>query len=96
MNKPWLTQYPAGVPAEIDMQRFASLADVLRDSCQRFADLPAYRSMGVAMTFRELDEANVRSLFAMADTIARFETETDVAQDAHIAVAGIDMIEARQ
>ncbi len=58
MNKPWLTQYPAGVPAEIDMQRFASLADVLRDSCQRFADLPAYRSMGVAMTFRELDEAS--------------------------------------
>ena len=58
MNKPWLAQYPAGVPAEIDIQRFASLADMQRDSCQRFADLPAYRSMGVAMTFRELDEAS--------------------------------------
>ena len=58
MNKPWLVQYPAGVPAEIDMQRFASLADVLTDSCQRFADRPAYRSMGVAMSFRELDEAS--------------------------------------
>jgi long-chain acyl-CoA synthetase len=58
MNKPWLAQYPAGVPTEIDMQRFASLADMQRDSCQRFADLPAYRSMGVAMTFRELDEAS--------------------------------------
>lgn len=58
MNQPWLTQYPAGVPAEIDMQRFASLAAVLNDSCKRFADLPAYRSMGVAMTFRELDEAS--------------------------------------
>ena len=58
MNKPWLAQYPAGVPAEIDMQRFASLADMQRDSCQRFADLPAYRSMGAAMTFRELDEAS--------------------------------------
>ena len=58
MNKPWLAQYPAGVPAEIDIQRFASLAAVLSDSCQRFADLPAYRSMGVAMSFRELDEAS--------------------------------------
>ena len=58
MNKPWLAQYPTGVPAEIDMQRFASLVDVLTDSCRRFADLPAYRSMGVAMTFRELDEAS--------------------------------------
>jgi long-chain acyl-CoA synthetase len=58
MNKPWLAQYPAGVPAEIDMHRFASLVDMQRDSCQRFADLPAYRSMGVAMSFRELDEAS--------------------------------------
>ena len=58
MNQPWLTQYPAGVPAEIDMQRFASLAAVLNDSCKRFADLPAYRSMGVTMTFRALDEAS--------------------------------------
>jgi long-chain acyl-CoA synthetase len=58
VNKPWLAQYPAGVPAEIDMQRFASLADVLSASCRRFADLPAYGSMGVAMTYRELDEAS--------------------------------------
>ena len=58
MNQPWLTQYPAGVPAEIDMQRFASLAAVLNDSCKRFADLPAYQSMGVTMTFRALDEAS--------------------------------------
>lgn len=58
MNKPWLTQYPPGVPAEIDMPRFASLAAVLTDSCQRFADSPAYRSMGVAITYRELDEAS--------------------------------------
>lgn len=58
MNKPWLTQYPAGVPGEIDMQRFASLAAVLSDSCKRFAQLPAYRSMGTTMTFRELDDAS--------------------------------------
>jgi len=58
MNKPWLAQYPAGVPAEIDMQRFASLVDMLSDSCKRFAHLPAYRSMGVTMSFREVDEVS--------------------------------------
>ncbi len=58
MNKPWLIQYPAGVPAEIDIRRFASLVDVLSDSCRRFAELPAYRSMGVTMRFRELDAAS--------------------------------------
>lgn len=58
MNTPWLTQYPAGVPAEIDLPRFASLVAVLADSCRRFSNLPAYRSMGVTMSFRELDEAS--------------------------------------
>lgn len=58
MNKPWLDQYPAGVPAEIDITQFSSLKDVLASSCARFADLPAYNSMGAVMTYRELDEAS--------------------------------------
>lgn len=58
MDKPWLSEYPAGVPAEIDIQQFSSLVDMLAVSCTRFADLPAYRSMGSAMSFRELDDAS--------------------------------------
>ena len=58
MDKPWLAQYPAGVPAEIDIHQFASLKDVLAASCTRFADLPAYQSMDTVMTFRQLDDAS--------------------------------------
>jgi long-chain acyl-CoA synthetase len=58
MHKPWLVQYPAGVPAEIDIRQFGSLKDVLAASCTRFADLPAYESMGTVMTYRQLDEAS--------------------------------------
>ncbi len=58
MHKPWLSQYPAGVPAEIDIQRFSSLADMLAASCTRFADLLAYSSMGSSISFRELDDAS--------------------------------------
>lgn len=58
MDKLWLSQYPVGVPAEIDIHQFASLADMLATSCKRFADLPAYRSMGASMSFRELDDAS--------------------------------------
>lgn len=58
MDKPWLAQYPAGVPAEIDTHQFASLKDVLAASCTRFADLPAYQSMDTVMTFRQLDDAS--------------------------------------
>jgi len=58
MDRPWLAQYPAGIPAAIDVGRFASLKDVLAASCARFADLPAFNSMGTALTFRQLDDAS--------------------------------------
>jgi len=60
VSKPrrWLSQYPSGIPAEIDVRRFASLKDMFAHSCARFAELPAYQSMGTAMTYRELDGAS--------------------------------------
>ncbi|MFP5466562.1 MAG: AMP-binding protein [Gammaproteobacteria bacterium] len=58
MDRPWIDQYPAGVPADIDVHRFASLKDVLASSCSRFADRPAYSSMNKVMSFRELDDAS--------------------------------------
>jgi long-chain acyl-CoA synthetase len=60
MDRPWLSQYPPGVPAQIDLAACASLKDVLAASCARFADLPAYRSMGTAMSFRQLDDGQPR------------------------------------
>ena len=58
MPMPWFAQYPAGVPAEIDVDRFASLKEVLAFSSARFADLPAFSSMGTVMSYRQLDEAS--------------------------------------
>ncbi|MCM2253635.1 MAG: AMP-binding protein [Ramlibacter sp.] len=58
MDRAWLAQYPPGVPDDIDTSRFASLKDMLTASCARFADLPAYKSMGAVLTFRQLDDAS--------------------------------------
>ncbi len=58
MTRPWLDQYPRSVPADIDPAAFESLADLLVSCCGRFADLPAYDSMGTVLSFRELDEAS--------------------------------------
>jgi long-chain acyl-CoA synthetase len=55
VEKIWLREYPAGVPAEIDLNEFASLKDILEKSCQRFADLPAYSNMGVTLRYRDID-----------------------------------------
>ncbi|BDI07318.1 hypothetical protein CATMQ487_42880 [Sphaerotilus microaerophilus] len=78
MQKPWLAQYPAGVPAEIDAHAFASLKEVLASSCSRFADLPAYRSMGTVMTYRQLDEAS-RDFAAWLQKVARLQRGDRVA-----------------
>ena len=55
MEKIWLKEYPAGVPAEIDLNEFTSLKDILEKSCERFADLPAYSNMGVTLRYRDID-----------------------------------------
>jgi len=51
MDRPWLSQYPAGVPAEIDVDRYLSLKAVLADTCARYAHQPAYESMGTVLSF---------------------------------------------
>ena len=51
----WLASYPPGVPAEIDWRATPSLKHLLERSCQRFADRPAFSSLGVTLNYRELD-----------------------------------------
>ena len=55
MDKIWLKQYPKGVPAEIDVNDYASVREVFTESVGQFADRPAYTCMGKTITFRELD-----------------------------------------
>ena len=55
MEKIWLKEYPAGVPAEIDVNEFSSVKDIMEKSWQRFADLPAYSNMGKTLSYRDMD-----------------------------------------
>jgi long-chain acyl-CoA synthetase len=55
MDKPWLRSYPPGVPAEINAKEYASVADILQRSCERFSDRPAYSNLGVTLTYGDLD-----------------------------------------
>jgi long-chain acyl-CoA synthetase len=56
MLRPWLVQYPEGVPAEMSVDAYPSLAALMQESFERHRDLPAYRFMGSTLTFGELDE----------------------------------------
>jgi long-chain acyl-CoA synthetase len=59
MDKVWLKQYPAGVPAEIDVNQYPSLVALLDESFRRHADRTAYKFMGKAISFRDVDQASV-------------------------------------
>ncbi len=55
MNKIWLKSYPPGVPAEIDLGEFSSLADLFDKGVGKFAERTAYICMGKAITYSELE-----------------------------------------
>ncbi len=55
MDKPWLTHYPAGTPAEIDLSGGQTLVSVFEDSCQRYAQRQAFTCMGKSLSYGELD-----------------------------------------
>ncbi len=54
-SKPWLKNYPKGVPENIDISAYTSLAALFEDSFRRFAERNAYLYMGQALTFAQLD-----------------------------------------
>ena len=78
MDRIWLKQYPEGIPADIDVDAYASLKHVLEDSCRRFADLPAYGNMGVSISYRDLDRAT-RAFGAYLQKVLKLERGERVA-----------------
>ncbi len=55
-DKPWLQQYPAGVPAEIDMDEFSSVVDVINKSCTEYRDQIAYVNFGAELSYKQVDD----------------------------------------
>ena len=52
----WKDKYPAGIAAEINPDEYPNIQTVLRQSCQRFADKPAFTNLGKTITYGELYE----------------------------------------
>ncbi|MFB4392228.1 MULTISPECIES: long-chain-fatty-acid--CoA ligase FadD1 [unclassified Pseudomonas] len=50
----WKDKYPAGITAEINPDEFPNIQTVLKQSCQRFADKPAFSNLGKTLTYGEL------------------------------------------
>ena len=55
MNRFWLKNYPAGVPADIDPSAYPSVVSLFEESFTKHRDSRAYVCMDKALTFGEID-----------------------------------------
>ncbi|NNF16238.1 MAG: AMP-binding protein [Gammaproteobacteria bacterium] len=54
MEKIWLRNYDPGVPADVDLDEFSSLKDIIEKSCDTYSAAPAYYNMGARLSYAEL------------------------------------------
>ncbi|MBD9484748.1 long-chain fatty acid--CoA ligase [Pseudomonas sp. PDM14] len=75
----WKDKYPVGIAAEIDADQYPNIQAVLKQSCQRFANKPAFTNLGKTLTYGELYELS--GAFA-----AYLQNHTDLQPGDRIAV----------
>jgi long-chain acyl-CoA synthetase len=55
IERPWLSSYPQGVPAEIDVEEFPSIVSVLDNAIAKYRDRPAFSNLGKVLTYGDID-----------------------------------------
>jgi len=53
---PWFSQYPAGIPKEIEMNEYTSVVHLFEESCKKYSERVAFENMGGTLTFGQVDE----------------------------------------
>ncbi len=54
VDRIWLKNYPAGVPGQVDLDRYKSLGDLFDDIVDKFAANPALHNLGFTMSYGDL------------------------------------------
>ena len=54
-DRPWLSAYPQGVPADIDTSQYSSLVALMEEAFSKHAGKVAYSFMGKELSFAEVD-----------------------------------------
>jgi long-chain acyl-CoA synthetase len=55
VDKIWVKHYPKGIPAEIDINEYASVREIFEESVGKYGPRSAFTCMGKTITFAELD-----------------------------------------
>ena len=59
-ERPWLAQYPTGIPSEIDVDEFPSIVSVLDAAIANYRDRPAFSNLGKTLTYGEIDRLSAQ------------------------------------
>ncbi len=78
MERIWLKQYPAGVPADIDLSQYSSLVELLEESFSKFSERKAFICMDKSISYRDLDE--------MSTALAAYLQSKGLKKGARVAV----------
>jgi long-chain acyl-CoA synthetase len=54
--RPWLSNYPGGVPANINPDEYACLRDMIEETFKKYKEKPAFSCMGKTLTYKQIDE----------------------------------------
>ena len=59
-ERPWLASYPKGIPAHIDLEKYASIVSVLDEVCRDFRDRPAFANFGKQLSYADIDRLSAQ------------------------------------
>lgn len=59
-ERPWLKNYPKGIPANIDADAYPNLVALLEETFEKYRKLPAFACMGKQITFDYLDKMSAQ------------------------------------
>jgi long-chain acyl-CoA synthetase len=55
-SRPWLKNYPSGVPVNINPDAYSSLVELFEETFEKYRKKPAFSCMGKELTFDQLDK----------------------------------------
>jgi long-chain acyl-CoA synthetase len=55
VDRIWLKSYPPGIPADIDVNEYASVRELFEECCRTYASRPSFSCMGRTLSFSDLD-----------------------------------------
>ena len=59
-ERPWLKNYPKGLPANIDVDKYPNLNAFISEALKKFADKPAFYCMGKTLSYKEADRMSMQ------------------------------------